>query len=230
MKELLMNSRRFLISLAAILALGSVVALGESATDTKSIGVLSVEQLHVGTLDGASIIMPFGTKALGSTYTVTNAAQSVVKTELNSNGVYVVTTNSIGATVTTNANLIAPRYFYGKAGLLLTAPTTGYSASLPAPGTTLTRYVPSHYEMHETLGSNGVFAISSNLVAAATVLVPAAAIGQVLNIVAATNMTFLTGSTVLPLPATTNYTMVAGSVLTVTPISGSKWKALMFVQ
>ena len=226
-----MNSR-FTTVLVALVAVATInYARGEGATDLKQVGVLNAHQVYADQINGGAIVMPFSTKALGTTFAVTNSAKSIVTTELNSHGVYVVSTNAVAASATTNANTIGPRHFYGKAGVYLTAPTTGYTTSLAAPGTTVETFIPAHNNITTELGSNGVYVVTTNAVSAATVLVPAATIGQILNLVAATNCTFAAlTTTVLDAAHTNTITMLPGSVLTVTPISGSQWKVLAFNQ
>ena len=212
-----------------ILALAALVtfnyARAEQATDTKAVGQLYVHQLRADSIDASSIVSSYATKALGSAYALTNAVHTNLTTELSSNGGWVVHTNIVAVSATTNANVIGPSYFYGKSGLLLTAPTTGYSCSIAAPGAALQRYTPVRTNITTELGSNGVWVVTTNVVGTSTVYVPSATIGQQLTIVAETNMTFNTLTTVAP--TNTSYTLTAGGALTVTPISGSQWRVLM---
>lgn len=226
-----MNSR-FTTCLVALAAIASInLAHGEGATDLKHIGVLNAQQIHADSIDGNAIAMPFSTKVLGTTFTVTNTAKSVVTSELWSNGVYVVSTNVVAQTVVTNANTIGPKHFYGKAGVYLVAATTGYTTSLAAPGTTIETFIPAHTNITTELWSNGVYVVSTNAVAASTVYTPAASIGQILNLVAATNCTFAAlTTTVLDAAHTNTITMLPNSVLSLTPINGSQWKVLTFAQ
>ncbi len=213
---------------AVAVAVSLTYARGEAATDTKMLGDVSVQTLRAISIDAEAVVVDPAVFTLGPATVRTNLAKSFVYTKMGSNGVFATYTNTIPQTVVTNANVIGPAVFYGKSGLRLAAPTTGYSCSLAAPGSSHTRVIPAHNQVYEEMNSAGVFVTKTNVVAASTVTAPAATIGQLLTIVASTNMTFTSGSTLIA-PASTNYTMVAGSVLVVTPVSGSQWKAVTFV-
>ncbi len=222
-----MNSRslvtRTLAALAAVVTIN--YARGEAATDYKQLGNVEVDKLSANSINTDVLTVDYATVELGAATVTTNPARSMVYSKMWSNGVYVVYTNTYAAVVSTNANVIGPDKFYGKSGIRLVASAGTYTNSLAAPGSTVTRTIPAHSQIYSALGSNGLYSVVTNVIAAQTVSYPAATIGQILTIVAATNCTISAGTTLVSgVGGLTNFTMVTGSVLGVTPISASKWK------
>ena len=224
-----MKKQVFGILAVAALAVAGLVR-GEGATDLKQIGNASIHFLKADSIDAGSLVSDYSTMPLGTAYTITNSARSFIYSQMDSNGTFVVRTNIVAQTITTNANTIGPRHFYGKDGCLLVAIAAGNSVTMAAPGTTLANFTPAHSQVYSLMDSNGTFNVTTNVVAAQTNYVPAATIGKMFTLVSATNMTLVARPTVSIGSGLnyTNFTLVTGSVLTMTPISGSTWKVLNF--
>ena len=213
--------------LSAVLVLGAVgLSVAEEVADTKQVNAQYSEQLRADSISTRSVVVDYGIhRVKGNQTVITPATVSIVQT-INSNGVFVTTTNTVAGTTNLVSDVIKAANFYGRNGILLTNATGSATnvVTIAAPGTLLPYKTPASTNLVYTIGSNGVFTVSTNIVSAATVNVIAADIGRQLTLVARNAFIFSPGSTVLP--ATPTYTNAAGSVLVLTPISDSQWKVV----
>lgn len=213
-----------MITCLVALAVSATLAFGEGSTDFKQVGDLTVKQLHVGTLDGSSILLPWSKFVAATPVQTIAPAYDVVSTALWSNGTWRVVTNSFGPVTNANLNTLGPKEYFGKAGCYVVAATNALTLYAAAPGTTLRYVVPAHTNISSGLWSNGLYRVTTNVVAAETVLVPGASVGQKFTIVNGGTESFTLASGTTILPAAQSVTVAANSAVTLTAVSGSYWQ------
>ena len=205
------------------IAVSATLAFGEGSTDSKQVGDLSVGQLHAVSIDAGSIVFPYSRFVATTPATTTQAAVSVVSAKMASNGVWVVSTNTLAGSTNTSANVIGSAQFLGKIGCLVAANATGLTVTVGAPGSTLQYVTRTNTFVHSYMNSNGVFVTTTNLVAGITNSVASAPIGSIFTIVNGGTNSFTLSSGTTLWPASQSVTVATNSAIPLVAISGAYW-------